>query len=400
MDTIYIIVASDEVYNKIVQAIDVGNFEMASKFHYMYKSLIEKLKSTVNLRAGHILLDLYNRQVFMVPISLAEEFPKILEGYREVFGSKLAAGFGLDLKEAALACRKSKASGRIEFYDEKVEKASPSGAVNFDVEVPPALFDPLFPPQGQPNPEPAPDIAKRPPMAQEIQAEAKMLDAVAQTIGGAEIQQQMQQLQQQMQQQQQQQSQPRDLAEALHGEQIPGHAPESEKDAENGAEKKSKKSDKSDKDKDEDKDEDKEEGANDKLASILSTIKEAIPQLTTLADKNPEAYKQAMDVIKKVLHMARSRDKTEKAETSMTEELNAQIEELEKGRMGRYVHGHFGGPRRRLPVGSVIGRRKKVVVNGKEVWRSVSAGQVQDSKGQPISVKSSNYQAENPKEPK
>jgi hypothetical protein len=48
----------------------------------------------------------------------------------------------------------------------------------------------------------------------------------------------------------------------------------------------------------------------------------------------------------------------------------------------------------RYPVGTTKDRKKKVLINGKEQWRSMESGQVKDPKGEPISVRSSNAQAD------
>jgi hypothetical protein len=48
----------------------------------------------------------------------------------------------------------------------------------------------------------------------------------------------------------------------------------------------------------------------------------------------------------------------------------------------------------RFPVGTIRNRKKKVIVNGKAVWRSIISGQVRDSQGNAISIKSHNKQAE------
>jgi hypothetical protein len=231
------------------------------------------------------------------------------------------------------------------------------------------------------------DYIPMPDAKTQLEAENQMIQAVVQQIGG----QQIQEMQQQMQQAQQPADggQPRDLMEALHGEQIPGREtqlnensggnPEGappEEEGEEGSEKEGKSK--------EGGEEGEDEGSshNDQLGQLLATVKQQIPQLMQLADSNPEAYKQTMNMVHKLLAYA----KTAKGKSAKKSELFDMTEELNKA-----IH-------LKLPVGSRKGKYKKVLLDGKEVWRQVSAGQVTDGKGQPISVKVANTQTTDAKQ--
>ena len=74
--------------------------------------------------------------------------------------------------------------------------------------------------------------------------------------------------------------------------------------------------------------------------------------------------------------------KNKKKETKKSEidSINAKLDELTKGM--------------KYPIGTRKGRKVKVIIDGKAVWRSMSAGRVQDARGQAISVKSHNAAAE------
>jgi hypothetical protein len=188
--------------------------------------------------------------------------------------------------------------------------------------------------------------------------------------------------------------------EALHGGQVPGHVPAGQEQVPGmpgeeastgnaGSNPESPEGSEQDVAAAVDEAEKEAEGTNQKLAKLLLTVKQQLPQLMALHDSNPQAYKQSMAMIQKLVQLAHGRKK--EAAKSETDET---IESLEKafGRRLKGWKGHFG---HKYPVGTRLGRRVKVLIDGKETWRQVASGQVKDARGQDVSVRSSNAVASN-----
>ena len=188
--------------------------------------------------------------------------------------------------------------------------------------------------------------------------------------------QQQQQPQAQQQQQQQQIRPPGNLMEALSGRRQPQpettEAPEKaegEEEDEQELEAKMKQA------------EEEATKFNSRLAGTIHTVKAQIPQIMGMAESNPKAFSQAMQMISKLLTLAKQKQ-VGKAEMDQYEDLRKAFNSA----LWRQFHGKF-------PVGTTIGGKKKVLVDGKAYWRSVKSGLVQDNKGSAISVASSNLQA-------
>ena len=392
-NTVWIILSADQVSDQLREYIDDGFLSDANKLSYELQSYQEKLKSFCQQCGGHMAVNLYDRSVMQIPLTAAEEVPNFISDYQEKFGNKLSVGIGLTFSEAAIALDESRKSGEIELYDreEALERAEQS------FELPPNMFDPKYRkdqdsdivPKANKVGKPKPIM--RPPHEQESQMEQQYLAGVAQTMGMAPPQQQ----------QQQPQEEPRDLMEALHGQAIPGRdvtdpTQTGQQSAESGQSSPSgdKESDDSEAVSQEvDAAEKEAEKFNKRLAQTLATVKQNIPQIMGLSESNPDAFNRAMKVIEKLIGVAHSHKKVSK------QEIFEEYEELEKAFRLR-GHAHFLGRTHRIqPIGTVIGRRKKVLIDGKAVWRSIAAGQVKDSKGNSISVKSSNYLAEKSNDP-
>ena len=138
----------------------------------------------------------------------------------------------------------------------------------------------------------------------------------------------------------QQQGQPRDLLEMLHGGQVPGREPvnpeeqqqpEGEPEERAAAALQEKVAEA----------EEQAEDTNQRLAKLLAQVKEQIPSIMQLHDSNPQAFKQAMNVVSKLLTLANRRQKTSKSEVvDMAEDLNKAIRRREgyKSPGGRAVH--------------------------------------------------------------
>lgn len=383
-NSVWIVIAADEVSDRARELVDKGAFAEAKDIDYQLKSIAEQLKSFAQEKGGSLLIATYDRFVLEAPITVAEILPNIISGYKSTLGSRLAVGIGMDLLEASKAARKSTISGDIELYDptddsfklDYIEK----NAYELDEEITlsPNLYDHTNP--GSPEPsdrEKTNKLQYKPGLnpQQSIQAEAQLISAIVDQLN-APAQQVQQQMQQQMQQQQQQQ-QPNDLLEALHGGQVPGHTPEQKDDSDkspkkdskaSGSEDKSPKKDTSSDDDDDSKEDESESG----LKNLLGIVNEKVPQLMNLAETNPEAFKKVIGLVHKIVDMSKRKSVSKGEVKNLAEELNKKIE---------------------FPVGTLKNGKKKVIVNGRSVWRSVRSGLVRDNQGEPVSVKSSNAAA-------
>lgn len=376
---IWIVVNCDKASDKLRDNIDHGNFAEANAIKYQADALAEKLKSMLSAKAGTLHVATQDRLVLEVPMSIAEDIPNVLEGYSQFFGSLMSVGMGMDFSEASAAALKATHTGDIELFDPadesfKIYKNDEENGSDEFLEMPPNLFDPLVPKKDEKKNK---DKYVAPPgVEQQMQQEAAYLQAMVQQMGGGQPPAPPQQ-----DPNQQQDQQPRDLLEALHGKQIPGREDpnaeegqesESKEESDNSEpkEKKSKAKSSDSEDSDEE-DSDEDDGGNEKLASLLGTVKQQIPQIMSLAESNPDAFKQTMNLLHKLIAMGKSKGKkTEKSELfALTEELNKRLT---------------------YPIGTVKGRKKKVVVNGKAKWRAMASGQVKDAQGNAISVRANN----------
>lgn len=376
-NTVWVIINCQPVVNAMRERLDNGAFSEINTLLSYLKSFEERLSSMVQKAGGHVYVMLYERIVLEIPITLAEQIPDMVKELKDKLGPDVSCGIGLDYEEANRACLISAGTGRIEMYGEDTQKNDDYAEPAF--EIPPNLFNPQM--QNTVN-NPIPDRRTgpktpvlRPGLEEELQIDAQYLQAIGQTLGvgaAAEAQQQAAK-QQQAQQGGEGKEGPRDLLEALNGGPVDGHHPEEEEkegskepeidSKEGGSEEKA------------------EDGGDDaKLASLLLNIRDRIPELIALQEKNPEAFKQSLVMIQKLIGLARSRKKSS-AKKSEIDSINGKLDELTKKIAMRY------------PVGTRKGRKVKVIIDGKAVWRSMSAGRVIDSKGQPISVKSHNAAA-------
>lgn len=361
---VFVVISCQGVADAIKDAVDQGRFSEARSLSYQAAGLARKLASHVQEKGGHLDVFLLERQVMEVPSTVAEDMPNYLEPYMSELPGMVAAGMGLTFREAVSAMQASEISGEIEMYDpDNVKFSGVSEYVKAEqpYQIPVNMFDVTVP--GEKPIESDEDFKSRPSADEEMQAQAMLVQALAQIMGGG----------QQMQQPQQQD--PRDLREALEGGQIDGYQPH--EDAGDKSPKKDSKGsdsgDKSPKKDTSDKEVEKEEegDTDDRLDKLLHGVKASIPQIMALHDKNPEAYKAAMSLVQKLVAVAKER-RVKKAE-EITDALNKAL---------------------KLPIGSRRGNRRKVLVNGREAWRQMASGQVQDQQGQPISVKSSNKASE------
>lgn len=377
---VYIVMSAELVVEKLKEYIDDGRLSEANSLSYDLKSFYDSVKAYMQNHGATVLTHLYERSISECSLTAAEDFPNIAEAFGKKFGTWIAIGMGFSLREASEACRKSAHTGEIELFglDSLDESHSPERNFTTDdendrLELPPNLFDPSNPPS--PESQELPDDSANPPGRLSLEQDLKGQQALIQQYLPQPAPQPQQPGQQQpgqqqpgQEQQQQAPQEPRDLLEALNGGPVPGRQPE-------GAEQAPKADAAEQVEKEVDEAEHEAEAFDDKLAERLALVRQQIPQIMGLAEKNPSAFKQAMGVVKQLIGLARSR------RTQKSEEFEQLVEELNK------VSMHY-------PVGTTHKGKRKVLVNGKAYWRSVRAGQLLDAKGNAISVRSSNLKAQ------
>jgi hypothetical protein len=334
-----------------------------------------------------------------IPIDVAAELPNLIENFTETAGDGLAIGVGLDFQEAAMAAKKSYKTGKVELfnpadtYQEKITKTSNSRTnINQNVSLPTNLFDPEQPddkPYQKVIDQKSNPVPKRMSLKESFSAEAQFIQAINEMLGAGEIEQAAQQQQQMMQQQQaQQQQQPQgqedpdahantnttDLLGQLSGQPQQQQAPGQQQGEGDGQEQEQAAQEVAQ----EVDDATKEATAdhNQELMDKLKDVKAQIPQIMAMASKDPKAFQQTMSMIQKLITSAKQVQKSE--------------QDLEKKGVSSSGPQAMSGIR--FPVGTRKGNYKKVLVNGKEVWRSMASGQVQATDGTDISVKANNQQ--------
>jgi hypothetical protein len=355
---ITVIIDSTSAVDKLRKLVDLGRFTEAQAMSSMFDGFAEQVKSLVQTKGGHINVMLYERQVLEVTESTVEDLYTILEGYKNVMGKDIAVGIGLDFNEARRACKVSRTTKKIEFFepgsDQEQIKQSGINDDEKEVELSPNLTD-------VEKPDPPPPTKKSKQAADKKVILRPSFEEESAEEQQAQAQQEQAQMQEQMQEQQQAapQQDPREqqVQEALRGQQT--QKEEIEPDVKTELDPQT--AEPAEAIQPEDK-------RAEKLVALLANVKGHLPDIMKLHDTNPEAFKQAMGMIAKLTSIAKS------------EEARDLIKAL-------------GRPKITWPIGTVLGRKKKVA-NGR--WRSLGAGQVQDGDGNAISVKSHNAKADDP----
>lgn len=400
-NSVWVVISANKAQERLIRLIDAGQLAEAVGRNQALESLVEKTKAFVQQYGGYLPIAVFGRIVMQIPSSAAEQIPNIIEGFSDSLGNRIAAGIGMTFDEAAKSARISEASGQIEMFDpqknydddeDDFEKSAINGGrrLSSNVTLPVNLFNPLVPDDSEVKAKlkPKDDFPKLPSLEESMQSENQLLQMLAMQMGGG----QPQPSPEQMQQQQQQQVPARNLLEALNGAPVQGSPDETQGEAPQGQEAPAEgEAPEQEIAQEVDQAEDEAASFDKKLAGILHNVKNQIPQIMALSDKDPKAFKQTMQLIQKLVQTAHSGKSKSPVEKS---EMRQEIEELEKAFKARlsYFKG-FNKPEH-LPLHSRKGKFKKVLVNGKEVWREMSAGQVKDDKGEPISVESSNLGAQ------
>ena len=313
---IFIVISLQGVAEQIREAIDDSNFDKAKRLSYMYESIGEKIQSIVRERGGYMHLFLADRQVLEVAPTVAEDIPGMLENYAKDIAGPIAMGMGLSFREAVAAMHASTSTGEIEMYDP--ENPIFEGASEYvnkaerPFELPVNMFHSTIPkPKAEENKN---DFVSKPGIKDDIKMQSALIQSMLQLLQGNQAQQQQQQQAMMQQQGQQSSGGPRDLREALEGKQVEGYSPEDQAAEKQSIEKPQQAKQEP---------EEKEKESHEKLDALLGKVKESLPQIMALHDKNPEAYKAAMALVQKIV-LAAKHGQTKKAE-DITEDLEKAI---------------------------------------------------------------------------
>jgi hypothetical protein len=370
----------------LTRMIDANNFDGAKNAKFYLDNFINKLKSLCQSYGGSAHLLLYERMILELPIEAAELLPNVVENYMPNLSKKIGVGIGMNFEEANLAAQKSLQTHKIELYE---KEEAPLNYVKTEViknssnelpfDFPPNIFDPELPDSknitrietGGKRPQNdgqyrldliKPDkVVVKPSAKEDALSQKKLIDHILDEVKFpkekieqqiATMQQQAEQIkiqQQQEQQQAQQQAQQQEVNQKEELEEIP--------------------------------EKDEHDSVSEKLLGFLGNLKNQMPELMRLHESNPEAFKHIMSLVNKMLKL--SKQKIQKNDQSITEKLEKKIRKKIKRAKGS-----------KLPVGTLKGRKIKVLSNGREVWRSVSSGLVRDTLDNPISVKSRNLETD------
>jgi len=391
MDQVWVTIRAQAARTRMLELLDHGSFaEALGKKSYL-DGLIEKIKAFVQQYGGSMPIDMYDCVVMQISAKAAEQLPSIIEAYQDHLKNQISVGVGLTYSESAKAAQKSAKTGSIELYDSSVndflEKTS-RRISHPDVTLPANVFNPSSPDDDyyQPgdmtdNPAAAPDAD------QALEIETAYIGKLIQQMSPQEAPPQMapegeappeeggdeqgntMELLQMMGQGQQ--------AAPAEGEAAPaeGEAPPEEAEQELQAEV-------------DEAEQEAEKWDNDQLAQTLQSVSAKIPQIMAMADQNPDAFKQTINMVNKLIAAAKQRPKDVKKH----EEIIAAAEELTKDFNNRRISsGPGAGKNTHFPVGTRKRNYKKVLVDGREVWRSFKTGQVKDDEdGTDISVRQHN----------
>lgn len=402
--TLWVVLSAKRVSERLTEMVDSGEMASAINLSSAIDTFIAKLSNFCQQHGGSMPIALYERVVMCLPVNAAEQVPELIKEYNHELHGYLHAGIGMNMQEATAASRMSSYTGDIELYDPRkdyphdyLQKQEPQQVT---MDLPPNIFDraPVdadLPHQQQPVKNaykipPRTNGKKRPPaLAPSADVESQNNQKLLQSIMG-ELGFQPPPPPQEMQQQ----GPPRDLLEMLNGGQVQGYNPPQQEERQQGGQSSDSRAQAKAIDAEVAEAEADAEKTNVKLARLLSNVREQIPAIMQLHDTNPNAFKQSMNLISKLVAFASKRDRAAKSEANLV------LEALEKAAQ-RHGHAGYRSPGGRViqkyPVGTRVGRKRKVLVNGRATWRSMASGQVQDGRGSAVSVKSANNAAINEK---
>lgn len=370
MQKIFVIISLEDVCERIRTYIDKGYFTEAQKLSYEIEGFCDHIKSEFQKDGSTIYLLITDRIILECTLAQAETIPLLVDGLKELLAGdgKVACGLGYNIEEASKAVMRSRETLDIELYDENLHKADHLQSLplnngdprvhHYQDKVKPKKKQAIIGPDAQ----------------SELQVQTEYTNAIAQSMMPPPPPQP------QMPQQAQDPNQPRkSLHELLTGTPANGEGQEQQQQQPQGSEPLQESETETDISPE-------EKSELDKIGESILSIKDNIPHLMDLAERNPKAFKQSVGVINKLLGLAKEKFKKSDGafadQELLVDELNKAIQKF-----------HY-------PVGTVKHRKKKQMVNGKASWRSMVSGQVMDEQGNAISVKSHNNKvmADSPKE--
>ncbi len=432
---IWVLIRATEARNTFLGYVDSGSFKEAIDLKAQLDGMVTSLKSFVQQHGAGCPIACEDVVAMKIPVTLARNLESIIALYLKGIPG-IAAGVGFNYSEAAAACKKSRKTRQIELYQksngetlERSEDPEIHKLLDDSVQLPTNLYDPTTPSDDQYKAQlKEPKVVGMPGFEKEIQAESAYIKVLA-TQMGSPSDQEIQQAQQQQQAMQQQQAAAGGVDQSANPNAksmlsaLGKNPPKPNNKDEDGEDKeesgKSLRDAKSGKDSSKEDDKKEEKGAkvpksddsegksskeddedsedpedmnqkeleaeikeaesaakadhNQKLFDQLDRIKSDLPQIMGLAQQDPKAFKQSMQMVGKLLDVAKQ---VQKGEIDITDP-----EVLEKTRIEL-----------NLPVGSRNGAKKKVAVAGKpNAWRSMRTGQLKDEDdGSPISVREHN----------
>ena len=390
MEQVWVTIRAQAARTRMLELLDHGDFaEALGKKQYL-DGLITKIKSFVQQYGGSLPIDLYDCIVMQIPITAAEQLPSITEPYQKSLKRQVSVGVGMTYTESAKAAQKSAKTGEIEMYDkhtnEYLDKTS-RRISHPDVTLPANVFSPGSPDDDYYQPGPMTDNPiKAPDADQALEIETQYIGKLIQQMNPEDPSQSGQEPEEAQQEKDQQQSSTMDLLQMMgqgqqsQEEQAPQEQAPAEASPEEDAEELQAEVDEAE--------QEAEKWNNDKLAQTLQGVSAKIPQIMAMADKNPDAFKQTMNMVSKLIAAAKQRPK----DTKKHEEMVKMAEQLTKDfNTKRIASGPGAGKNTHFPVGTRKRHYKKVLVDGKEIWRSFKTGQVLDEEdGTAISVRQHN----------
>jgi hypothetical protein len=347
-ESVYIVLSCRQIGDKLSKLIDRGMMTEANRLSQNLKSFYDEVESFAQNCGGHLHLHLYEKSVLELPSTRADQMVEFSEEFEKRFHYKLAMGIGLSMLEASEAAERSESTGEIELYGSELDEE----AASKPKEDKPLsnVFDPVQPEEPDyalPEPQPAAPPKSLSP-EQAAQGNAALIQAMAQELGFNPNPPQ------------------------------PPATPPSQAEVQGGAQQQPEPEQK------EEVDEQESDPVGDRLAQTLHTVHEKIPQIMALADKNPAAFKATMNMVNKLVAVAKQHQSKKKVQKSkLTKDQDVK----------KAAHVETPVPHA-APIGTQFNGKKKVLVGGRARWRSMRSGQVKDQNGAPISVKEINAESE------
>ena len=371
MEQVWITIRAQQARQRMLKLLDSGNLaEALGKKSYL-DGLVEKMKGFVQQYGGSMPIALYDCIIMQVPFNAAEQLPSITQGYQDALKNQISIGVGLTFAESTKACKLSSETGKIELFDPQSGeflKAQSRRVLHPDVTLPANVFSPNSPDDGYYQPDSLEDeVIIAPDADKAIEIETAYIEKLVAQMNPPQQeappgmpqeegapppegeQGTMDLLRMMSQGEEEGEAAPEEGAPAPEGEStVP---PEAEAEIQQEVDEAEQQA---------------EQWNNDQLAQTLQGVSSKIPEIMAMADQNPDAFKQTMNMVNKLISAAKQRPKDAKK----SEELIQAAKELTKAfERKRIQSGPGAGKNTHFPVGTRKRNYKKVLVDGKEVWR-------------------------------